>query len=77
ILDDRIKNNEKLDDKIISCLQTSEIFLNGNDPFIPEYWVAGKTLVFGAQEDIGTGFHKVYNDFENNGHCVQQRSLCS
>ncbi|CAG8562607.1 25056_t:CDS:10 [Gigaspora margarita] len=64
ILDDRIKNNEKLDDKIISRLQTSEIFLNGNDPFIPEYWVAGKTLVFGAQEDIGTGFHKVYDNLK-------------
>ncbi|CAG8463921.1 13995_t:CDS:10 [Racocetra fulgida] len=61
-LEDWIKNQiyenvnvQSLDNRIISRLRTNaRIFLNGNDPFIPEDWVAGQNLVFGAHEDVRT-----------------------
>ncbi|CAG8459386.1 23598_t:CDS:10, partial [Dentiscutata erythropus] len=67
ILENRLKNNEIFDNEIVSHLQTSAVFLNGNDPFIPEDWVAGNTLVFGAKKDIGTEFHKVHNNLKRFG----------
>ncbi|CAG8514794.1 16849_t:CDS:2, partial [Cetraspora pellucida] len=58
-------NSQVFNSKIISRLQTdARIFLNGYDPFIPEDWVAGQNLVFGAQEDVRTGLHKVHENLE-------------
>ncbi|CAG8544962.1 11644_t:CDS:10, partial [Racocetra persica] len=58
-------NVQILDDRIISRLRTNaRIFLNGNDPFIPEDWVAGQNLVFGTQEDVRTGLHKVHDNLQ-------------
>ncbi|CAG8587117.1 27133_t:CDS:10, partial [Dentiscutata erythropus] len=64
ILEDRLKNNENLDNEIVSNLQTRALFLNGNDPFIAENWVAGNILVFGAQKDIGIGIHTVHDNLK-------------
>ncbi|CAG8501074.1 10025_t:CDS:10 [Diversispora eburnea] len=36
-----------------------KLFLNGDDPFNPEHWVAGINLVFNVTESIGPNLHKV------------------
>ncbi|RIA92338.1 hypothetical protein C1645_765344 [Glomus cerebriforme] len=52
---------EILKDKIKFEINDSnkKIFLNGDDPFDENSWVAGKELVFGIQEDIKEGMYKV------------------
>ncbi|CAG8483723.1 30652_t:CDS:10 [Gigaspora margarita] len=64
-LDNWLKTNGNANNEIISRLRTdAKIFLNGNDPFIPEDWVAGENLVFGAHEDVRTGLHKVHDNLK-------------
>ncbi|CAG8757841.1 10217_t:CDS:2, partial [Dentiscutata erythropus] len=51
--------------EIASRIQTNaKIFLNGNDPSNPKDWVSGKNLVFGAQEDVRAGLHKVHDNLK-------------
>ncbi|CAG8618395.1 3277_t:CDS:2, partial [Scutellospora calospora] len=64
-LNEHLNVNGSFDNETRSRLQTdAKIFLNGNDPFIPEDWVAGVNLVFGTQEDIRTGLHKVHDNLK-------------
>ncbi|CAG8638947.1 3619_t:CDS:10 [Rhizophagus irregularis] len=44
---------------IISFITKNRLFLNGEDLFDNDNWVAGDNLVFGVQEDISKGLKKV------------------
>ncbi|CAB5344095.1 unnamed protein product [Rhizophagus irregularis] len=40
------------------------IFLNGDDPFDEQNWVAGRELIFGIQEDLKEGMYKVKDNLK-------------
>ncbi|CAG8553738.1 7277_t:CDS:2, partial [Dentiscutata heterogama] len=64
-LETLLKTDNSHYNEIIARLRTNaKIFLNGNDPFIPEDWVAGENLVFGAHEDVRAGLHKVHDNLK-------------
>ncbi|PKC10503.1 hypothetical protein RhiirA5_498400 [Rhizophagus irregularis] len=47
-----------------------KIFLNGDDPFDEQNWVAGKELIFGIQKDIKEGMYKVNDNLKEYKHLL-------
>ncbi|CAG8604907.1 35882_t:CDS:10, partial [Gigaspora margarita] len=64
-LDNWLQNNDSIERNLISRLKKGvKIFLNGNDPFNPEDWVAGENLIFGAQEDVSSELRKIHDNLK-------------
>ncbi|CAG8506135.1 9759_t:CDS:2, partial [Cetraspora pellucida] len=57
---DENKNNINYLRKFLNINEPSKLFLNSNDPFDSEKWLAGQHLVFGIKEDILPGLYKVH-----------------
>ncbi|KAF0539436.1 Sacsin [Gigaspora margarita] len=60
---DDIENKENIN-TLKYVANGSKLFLNSNDPFDPESWLAGQNLVFGIKENILPGLFKVHSFLE-------------
>ncbi|CAG8529040.1 24018_t:CDS:10 [Dentiscutata erythropus] len=65
-LDNWLKTSENHDKNmtILRLQKGAKIFLNSNDPFISEDWVAGENLVFGVQEDVSSELRKIHDNLK-------------